>query len=154
MFLSCLAQQLWNFLCFEPPETPKQMYGTHMKKKKETSELYCNALMNNDNHYFCHHISSLLLIKNKNKLPNKKICNGNSVSGTSRTVQDMKYLSFLSTQQFFKRYTNEMLKVINLKRQDMFRQLLGYQVSVSVKVLNLYPTWIHIIGFLYTISYL
>jgi hypothetical protein len=36
---------------------------------------------------------------------------------------------------------------------DMFRPLLGHhEVSVSVKVLNLYPIWIHM-GCLYTIQY-
>jgi hypothetical protein len=35
----------------------------------------------------------------------------------------------------------------------MFRLLLGHhQVSVSIKVLNLDPIWIHIMGYLYTIQ--
>jgi hypothetical protein len=46
------------------------------------------------------------------------------------------------------------IKVVNLKWQDMFRPLLGHhQVSVSVKMLNLYPIWIHIMGCLDTIQY-
>jgi hypothetical protein len=36
----------------------------------------------------------------------------------------------------------------------MFRPLLGHrQVSVSVKVLNLYAIWIHVMGCLYAIQY-
>jgi hypothetical protein len=36
----------------------------------------------------------------------------------------------------------------------MFRSLLGpRQVSVSIKVLNLYPIWIHTMGCLHTIQY-
>jgi hypothetical protein len=49
---------------------------------------------------------------------------------------------------------NVYIKVINLKWHYMFRPLLGHhQVSVSVKVLNLYTIWIHITGCLYNIQY-
>jgi hypothetical protein len=49
---------------------------------------------------------------------------------------------------------NVYIKVINLKWHDMFRPLLGHhQVLFSVKVLNLYPIWIHIMGSLYTLQH-
>jgi hypothetical protein len=48
---------------------------------------------------------------------------------------------------------NVYIKVKNLKRH-MFRPLLGHhQVLVSVKVLKLYPIWLHIMDCLYTIQY-
>jgi hypothetical protein len=49
---------------------------------------------------------------------------------------------------------NVYIKVINLKWHDIFRPLLcHHQVSVNVKVLNLYTIWIHIMGCLYTTQY-
>jgi hypothetical protein len=49
---------------------------------------------------------------------------------------------------------NIYIKEINLKWHDMFRPLLDqHQVSVSVKALNLYPTWIHIMGCLCAIQH-
>jgi hypothetical protein len=45
LYVSQLFSSTVMKLCFVLPETPKHMYDTYVKKKKQTSQLHCNALI-------------------------------------------------------------------------------------------------------------